>query len=467
MTPRSLAQLNKSTTGRIVSAGMRLLDSVAPAAAQRLAFDWFGRPRRRVGRPAIGAHRFRLTGDGPELAVWDWGDGPTVLPYWSDLTFQGPGGGAVYYQSQGAAGSRRFIVEWSNAYSQGSANPVTFEAVLYEGSNKILFQYQAVNLGAGNPATNGGLATVGIRDTGGNGNNRQIAWSYDAMVLGNSTAILFTPPASGQSSVNTITTVPAGLTVTIDGTPYGTPKVVSWTAGTVHTLAVTSPLTNGGTRYTLTGWSSGGATPQVTVQAQSTGTTYTATFSTQYLLTTGTNPANLGSISGAGWYAAGASAPVQATVPAGYTFVAFSGDLSGSTNPQNVTMNAAKNVVANYQSIASLALTAAVSGKADGAAGQRVWTIRLTNSGPAAANGTQITGAILTQSSGTPCSPAASVISAMPVTVGNIAAGANATGSVTINVAGCDTTARFSLKVNFTANSGSYSSSGTIANQTK
>src|SRR2546421_124860 len=79
MTPRSLEQLNKSTTGRIISAGMRLLDSVAPAAAQRLAFDWFGRPRRRVGRPAIGAHRFRLTGDGPELAVWDWGDGPTVL----------------------------------------------------------------------------------------------------------------------------------------------------------------------------------------------------------------------------------------------------------------------------------------------------------------------------------------------------------------------------------------------------
>src|SRR2546426_767334 len=79
MTPRSLEQLNKSTTGRIVNAGMRLLDSVAPAAAQRLAFDWFGRPRRRVGRPAIGAHRFRLTGDGPELAVWDWGDGPTVL----------------------------------------------------------------------------------------------------------------------------------------------------------------------------------------------------------------------------------------------------------------------------------------------------------------------------------------------------------------------------------------------------
>src|SRR5438105_8060212 len=79
MTPRSLEHLHKSTTDRIVSAGMRLLDSVAPAAAQRLAFDWFGKPRRRAGQPSIGAHRFRLTGDGPELAVWDWGDGPTVL----------------------------------------------------------------------------------------------------------------------------------------------------------------------------------------------------------------------------------------------------------------------------------------------------------------------------------------------------------------------------------------------------
>src|SRR5256885_3390874 len=79
MTPRSLAQLNKSTTGRIVSAGMRLLDSVAPASAQRLAFDWFGTPIRRDDPPFILGHRFRIVGDGPELAVWDWGDGPTVL----------------------------------------------------------------------------------------------------------------------------------------------------------------------------------------------------------------------------------------------------------------------------------------------------------------------------------------------------------------------------------------------------
>src|SRR2546425_7831595 len=78
MTPRSLERLQKSTTGRIRGGGSRVPAPVARAAAQGLAFDWFGRPRRRLGQP-VGGHRFRLTGDGPELAVWDWGDGPTVL----------------------------------------------------------------------------------------------------------------------------------------------------------------------------------------------------------------------------------------------------------------------------------------------------------------------------------------------------------------------------------------------------
>ena len=79
MTPRSLIRLEKSTTGRLISAGVRVLDTVAPAAAQRLAFDWFGMPRRRSEKPFIPGHRFRVTGDGPDLAVWDWGDGRTVL----------------------------------------------------------------------------------------------------------------------------------------------------------------------------------------------------------------------------------------------------------------------------------------------------------------------------------------------------------------------------------------------------
>ncbi len=397
------------------------------------------------------------------------GDLPAVLPFWTDLTFQVPGAGAVYYETQGAAGSRRFVVEWSNAYPQGSPNPVTFEAVLFEGTNRVLFQYKTVDLGAGNPASKGGLSTVGVRDTGGNANNRQIAWSYNAPVIANSSAIAFSPPASGQTSVNTITTAPPGLTVTIDGVPFTAPKVVSWTPGTQHTLLVTAQQTNGGTRTTFTAWSTGATTVQINVQAQTTGTTYTANFSTQYQLTTATNPPGVGSITGAGWYNAGSVATVGATAPANYRFAYFSGDLTGPTNPQNLTMNGPKNVVANFQASGNPVLSAAVSGKANGTVtGQRVWTIRLTNTGSGAANAAQITGVTLTQTAGTPCAPAASVVTPFPVTVGTILPSANASGQVTFNFAGCqDTTARFAAKVSFAANSNAYTGSTTINNQTK
>ena len=79
MTPASLERIQKSTTGRLISSGVRLLDAVAPEAAQRLAFELFGTPQRRREKPYILGHRFSLTGDGPDLAVWDWGEGRTVL----------------------------------------------------------------------------------------------------------------------------------------------------------------------------------------------------------------------------------------------------------------------------------------------------------------------------------------------------------------------------------------------------
>jgi pimeloyl-ACP methyl ester carboxylesterase len=79
MTPASLVRIEKSTTGRLLSSGVRVLEAVAPAAAQRLGFDLFFTPRRRRDKPLIPGHRFAVAGDGPELAVWDWGDGRTVL----------------------------------------------------------------------------------------------------------------------------------------------------------------------------------------------------------------------------------------------------------------------------------------------------------------------------------------------------------------------------------------------------
>lgn len=281
------------------------------------------------------------------------GDLPAVFPYWTDLTFQTMGAGAVYYQTQGAAGSRQFIIEWSNAYLQGSPNQVTFEAILSEGTNQILFQYQSVDFGQGIAGTDGSLASVGVRDAGGQANGRVIAWSYDASVLTNGSAILFSGTGAGQVS-NTITTSPAGLTVSIDGASSSTPAVVNWTPGSSHTLSVVTPQTNGGTgtQYAFTAWSTGDTTTQISVAAPATGTTYTANFGTQYQLTTAVSPANSGTVSGGGFYNANDKASVLATPAAGYSFSGFTGALTGSTNPGSLTMTGPMSVTANFQAAA-------------------------------------------------------------------------------------------------------------------
>ncbi len=131
-------------------------------------------------------------------------DGPGLFPFWTDLTFQHPGAGAVVYHTLGVAGGRRFILQWQNAYPQGSPNPVSFQVILSEGSNRILFQYRTVALGEGNPASNGGQATIGIRNAAALTNNQQLAWSFGAPVIGDSTALLF----SGDS-VGPVITAPA------------------------------------------------------------------------------------------------------------------------------------------------------------------------------------------------------------------------------------------------------------------
>jgi hypothetical protein len=129
------------------------------------------------------------------------GDLPALLPLWTDLTFHVAGAGALFYQTLGVAGHRQFVVQWNNAYPQGSPNPVTFQVILTEGTNEIAFQYKKVGLGGGNPATNGAQATVGIRNTSGFQNQQQIPWSFSVPVLADSTAIVF----SGESTPPLIT----------------------------------------------------------------------------------------------------------------------------------------------------------------------------------------------------------------------------------------------------------------------
>jgi uncharacterized protein (TIGR03437 family) len=182
---------------------------------------------------------------------------PAALPFWTDLTFQVPGAGAVYYQTIGTAGSRQFIVQWNNAYPQGSATPVTFEVILKETANSVIFQYQTVDLGPGNPASNGAQATVGIWGSAAAA-SLQIEWSYDVNVLSNSYALLFSTP---QALCSYSTTPSGGVSVSASG--GATSFVVNTQSGcpwTVTTSSVPSWITiasgssgtgNGAVNYTV------------------------------------------------------------------------------------------------------------------------------------------------------------------------------------------------------------------------
>ncbi|MCL5745536.1 MAG: hypothetical protein M1541_16700, partial [Acidobacteria bacterium] len=98
------------------------------------------------------------------------------------------GADAVYYQLLGTAPNRQFVVQWNVALPLNSSSGVTFQAVFYEGTNNIAFQYLSVAA-----SSNGKIATVGIRDAGGHLNVRRLQWSYDAAVLKDAMALVSQP----------------------------------------------------------------------------------------------------------------------------------------------------------------------------------------------------------------------------------------------------------------------------------
>jgi len=124
-----------------------------------------------------------------------------IAPFWDDIiTYDSRGAGTIYYQTLGTAPNRMFIVEWyDNKHYWNSGSGVTFEAILYEGSNNILFQYKDVDFGNvysavpgdNPPYDNGGSATVGIEGpTGDDG----LQYSFNEQVIDPGLAILFKFP---------------------------------------------------------------------------------------------------------------------------------------------------------------------------------------------------------------------------------------------------------------------------------
>ncbi len=125
-----------------------------------------------------------------------------IAPFWED--FDPSRGGAIRYKTIGSAPNRALVVEWQGVKLYGDTGTQSVQAVLYEGSNQIRFEYPNTRSGARGNLT---LATVGIENDDGTigitypytipvGTNRAVLFSYIQPAYN----VFLTPDQQGDSA---------------------------------------------------------------------------------------------------------------------------------------------------------------------------------------------------------------------------------------------------------------------------
>ncbi|MGD8833724.1 MAG: InlB B-repeat-containing protein [Desulfobacteraceae bacterium] len=188
------------------------------------------------------------------------------------------------------------------------------------------------------------------------------------------TADVATPPRTGWTAKH-IVGVDAGTELSLEVIPAYDLTINTVGNGTVSRVPGTPPYDENtvvsltaepDTGYAFSGWSGdlvSTANPaSITMDADK---TVTATFVqlTEYDLTT--NTVGSGSIAldpPGGTYFDGTAVTVRAEPSAYWTFSAWSGDLSGSTNPTTITMDTDKSITANFAEMADYNLSVAAIG---------------------------------------------------------------------------------------------------------
>ena len=148
-------------------------------------------------------------------------------------------------------------------------------------------------------------------------------------------------PSSTSTIHVTVQTSPSGRTFTVDGHTYSAAQTFSWTRGSSHTIATTSPQSGGtGVQYVWSKWSDRGAISHSV--APTSNTTYTANFTTQYYLTMKAGTGGTVEPS-SGWRNSGLTPYIVASPATGYSFSMWSGSGTGSYSGTNknaqITMN--------------------------------------------------------------------------------------------------------------------------------
>ncbi len=150
-----------------------------------------------------------------------------------------------------------------------------------------------------------------------------------------------------------------GVNVVTDFVSQNVVATIPLLPGTSFSMSTTSPQAGPpGTRYVFDNWSDGGAISHV-IAVPNSSTALSLNFKTQYQLTTSASPVAGGSIAASpssvdGYYDSGTSIQLTGLPATGYLFSGWNGDLSGTANPQSISMTAVRNVTANFTSTASI-----------------------------------------------------------------------------------------------------------------
>ncbi len=230
---------------------------------------------------------------------------------------------------------------WSNGATLGSGG------TLQNSQCSVNATTSSVS-GSGNNLTLN-LAVTFFSSFAGAKSTYMIAGDNDGIVSQWQTEGAWTVQAPPVISAITVTSTPLGLSLSADGIPCTAPCALQWIQGSPHTVAVATPQAGAaGVQYAFANWSDGGA-PSHSISGPASATTYTANFTTQYLMTTVVTPATAGTISpGSAFFNSGASVPVGASANNSAQFSGFSGALSGVATPQTLTMNGPSTVTANF-----------------------------------------------------------------------------------------------------------------------
>jgi predicted outer membrane repeat protein len=245
-------------------------------------------------------------------------------------------GGPFYHQDYGAI--RDYWTQAAVATS-GLADIQFLTNAIVAAPDYLGPAFGDFGLSAGSPAIDAGVVVPGVDDE-----------SYRGAAP-DAGAIEYAVPVD-----LTVSTLPAGLFISVSGVTNTAPQVRACSPGSVYTISAPGPQPGGaGTQYVFSAWSDGGAQAHdITINSS---TNYTATFQTQYLWTAVMNPAaGAGTVTPAdGWVAHGAGFTATASPLPGWTFVnwtrAGSGEILGIATNLGVAMTGVWSVVANFQAV--------------------------------------------------------------------------------------------------------------------